>query len=487
LAHLFATSSRLWFPAHQALGHFWEDEAETDIAELGYPALFQWYGPQTKLILAGSAQTPLVKAPGANFDHRLTLLEAGIGNGAYEAGRGIVPLELTWQKEKSLGSEHRLSLRLADVAGRTWDIRDSFPRAGQTFFTDLHRGDTLLDRHGLLIPAGTPPGPYQLLLSVRRVSDDHPLDLRDAQGQPLGVELLLGEVEVVDPNPPVGLAALPVQIATDALFGQEARLVGYSLGQAPFKAGEILPLNLFWESLTDAPGPLTTVIQLQDTVTGQPVFSLERAPLRPTSQWQRRTLLRDPYDLSLPATLPPGAYQLVIALLTPEQTRLTVEGRDYLPLTMVETIDRPHNFEAPTPQITLEVNFSDQAQLAGLDLPQTTVKAGGSLPLTLYWQALAPLDRSWKVFVHLVDSQGNIVSQQDQIPGAGQFPTTSWLPNEYLVDSYHLLIPADTPPGRQAYRLEIGLYDASSRLPVVEAGEIVADHLVLDNWPISVE
>jgi hypothetical protein len=177
----------------------------------------------------------------------------------------------------------------------------------------------------------------------------------------------------------------------------------------------------------------------------------------------------------------------VIALLTPEQTRLTVNGRDQLLLTVVETIDRPHNFEAPTPQITLEANFSDQARLAGVDLPQATVKAGGNLSLTLYWQALAPLDRSWKVFVHLVDRQDKIVSQQDQIPGAGQFPTTSWLPNEYLVDSYNLAIPADTPPGRQAYRLEIGLYDASGRLSVVEAGEVVDDHLVLDKWPISIE
>jgi 4-amino-4-deoxy-L-arabinose transferase-like glycosyltransferase len=487
LAHLFATSSRLWFPAHQALGHFWEDEAEADITRLGYPALLQWYGPQIKLTLAGSAQPSLVKAATANFDNRLTLLEASIGNGKYEAGRGIVPVELTWQKEKSLGSEHRLSLRVADTMGRTWGIRDSYPRAGQAFFTDLHSGDTLVDRHGLLIPAGTPPGLYRLLLSVRRVSDDHPLDLLDAQGQPLGVELLLAEVEVVDPNPPVGPAALPIQIATEATFGQEARLVGYSLGHGPFKAGEILPLNLFWESLTNAPGPLTTVAQLQDMVTGQPVFSLERAPLRPTSQWQRHTLLRDPYDLSLPPTLPPGVYQLVIALLTPEQTRLTVNGRDQLLLTVVETIDRPHNFEAPTPQITLEANFSDQARLAGVDLPQATVKAGGNLSLTLYWQALAPLDRSWKVFVHLVDRQDKIVSQQDQIPGAGQFPTTSWLPNEYLVDSYNLAIPADTPPGRQAYRLEIGLYDASGRLSVVEAGEVVDDHLVLDKWPISIE
>jgi hypothetical protein len=247
-----------------------------------------------------------------------------------------------------------------------------------------------------------------------------------------------------------------------------------------------LPLNLFWESLVDSPDPLTTVVQLQDAAR-QIVFSYEREPLRPSPQWQQGTLLRDPYDVALPPTLAPGDYRLVVALTTTGETRLAVGGSDQLMLTMVTTIDRPHVFEAPTPQIPLEVNFSDQARLVGLDLPQTQVKAGGSLPLTLYWQALAPLDQSWTVFVHLLDEQGKIVSQQDQIPGAGQFPTTSWLPQEYLVDFYNLLIPAGTPPGQEVYRLEIGLYDANGRLLITKSGQIVGDHLVLESWPISVE
>jgi 4-amino-4-deoxy-L-arabinose transferase-like glycosyltransferase len=486
LTHIFETSPRLWFPAHQSLGHFWEDEAEADIAELGYPALLQWYSPQTKLTLAGAAPISLVTTPMANFADFLTLVAAKVGNDPYEAGRGIVPIALTWRKEKSLGSEHRLSLRLADAEGRTWAIRDSQPRAGQIFLTDLPVGDSLADHHGLLIPAGTPPGSYRLLLSVRRISDDHPLDLLNAQGQPLGAELLLHEVAVVDPHPPVQPAALPIQTRTGAVFGQTIRLVGYSLGQGPFKAGEVLPLNLFWESLADAPGPITTVVQLQDN-SGQIIFSYERAPLRPTWQWQQGTLLRDPYDLSLPPTLPPGDYRLVVALTTLRQMRLAVGENDHLTLTRLTTIDRPHNFEAPTPQIPLDINFSEQARLVGLDLPRIKLKAGDSLPLTLYWQALAPFDRSWTVFVHLVDAQGNIIGQQDQIPGAGQFPTTSWLPQEYLVDSYNLLIPVGTTPGRQAYQLEIGLYDANGRLPMTAAGQIVDDHFVLESWPISVQ
>jgi 4-amino-4-deoxy-L-arabinose transferase-like glycosyltransferase len=486
LTNIFETSPRLWFPAHQALGHLWEDEAEAAIASLGYPTLLKWYNPQTKLTLTGTPFTSFAEGPTANFANRLTLLTTKVGNGKYEAGRGIVPVELTWQKEKSLGSNHLVSLRLTDAEGRTWATRDSHPQAGQVYFTDLATGDILTDRHGLLIPAGTPPGLYRLLLSVRRTSDAHPLDLLDTERQPLGAELLLTQVEVIDPNPNVDPAALPVQFATAAIFGREVQLVGFSLGHGPFKAGETLPLTLFWHSLADQPGPLTVSIQLQDAA-GQIIFSQQKEPIRPTSDWQRGTLVRDPQDLPLPPALPPGEYRLVVGLSTLAQAPLKVAGNDQLPLAMVTTIDRPHVFEPPTPQIELTVNFSDQARLVGLDLPETQVKAGEQFSLTLYWQAITTFDRSWKVFVHLLDAEDQIISQQDQIPGAGQFPTTGWLPGEYLTDAYILFIPADAPPGQ--YWLEIGLYDVndSPRLPVVEGGEIIGDHIFLENWPISVE
>ncbi len=487
LTDILAQSPRLWFPAYQAGGHIWEDEAEAAIATLGYPALLQWYSPQTKLTLAGAAQTPLRQISAANFENRLTLLEATVGGEKYQAGRGIVPVQLIWQKEDNLGSEHRVSLRLVDATGRTWATRDSHPRAGQAFFTDMAIGDTLTDRHGLLTPAGASPGNYRLMLAARRVDNDHPLDLLDEAGQPLGAELLLAEVTLIAPNPPVGAAALPVQVAMGDVFGQQARLVGYSLGQGPFKAGLSLPLTLFWESLVDNPGPLVVLVELKDAA-GETVVSHRQEPVWPATEWRQGAILLDPHDVALPPALAPGEYRLSISLLTPEQGNLAVNGQKQLSLTTVTTIDRPHIFEAPNPEIDLAVNFGEQARLVGLDLPRTQVKAGQSVKFALYWQAIAPLDKSWTVFVHLTDSEGKIISQQDQIPGGGRFPTTGWLPGEYLVDSYNLLIPSNAPPG-QKYRLKIGLYDANDfiRLPVVEAGQIVNDHITLESWPISVE
>lgn len=486
LQAILAQSPRLWFPAYQAGGHIWEDEAEAAVARLGYPALLRWYSPQTKLTLAGAEQTPLQDISPASFEKRLTLLAGAVGGQAYQAGRDVVPVELTWRKEENLGSQHRVSLRLVDAAGRTWATRDSAPQAGQVDFTDMNIGDTLLDRHGLLTPVGAPPGRYRLLLSVRRAGDDHPLNLVDESGQPLGPELPLAEIMLIAPEPPVGAAALPVQIEINEDFEPVARLVGYSLGHGPFKAGETIPLTLFWESLGDNLGHLEVLLELQDAA-GQTVVSHQQAPIWPATEWQAGSLVRDPHDIALPPTLPAGEYQLRVSLLWTEQQKIWVNGKDYIPLAAVTTIDRPHNFDAPNPDIDLDINFSDQARLTGMDMPRSKIGAGEALKLALYWQAVNPPDRSWTVFVHLTDNGGNILSQQDQIPGGGQFPTMGWLPGEYLTDSYTLHIPPTTPPGK--YVLKIGMYDAntSNRLPVVDNNRIMANHAALESWPIFIE
>jgi hypothetical protein len=217
------------------------------------------------------------------------------------------------------------------------------------------------------------------------------------------------------------------------------------------------------------------------------VFSVQQPPLWPAENWQAGSIWRDPHDVLLPANLPPAEYQLAVRLLTDAQDFLGVNGGDQLLLQAITTIDRPHQFEPPAWQIPLDFNFNQQVRLAGLDLPSTRVTAGGVLPLTLYWQALDTFDRNWTVFVHLTDESGQIISQQDQTPGGGQFPTTGWLPQEFLADDYSLQIPAETAPGE--YRLQIGFYDVNdfSRLPVVQNGDVVGDHIRLESWPISVE
>jgi hypothetical protein len=136
---------------------------------------------------------------------------------------------------------------------------------------------------------------------------------------------------------------------------------------------------------------------------------------------------------------------------------------------------RDRQFQAPEISRPLEISLGDPAivRLLGIDLPQTVVAAGDQLPLTLYWQALAETDLNYTVFLQLIDSTNQIVTQADQQPRGGQAPTRTWLPGEIVTDPYTLSLPADLPAGQ--YRLIAGLYDAASgsRLPVGSGGDFV--------------
>jgi hypothetical protein len=136
----------------------------------------------------------------------------------------------------------------------------------------------------------------------------------------------------------------------------------------------------------------------------------------------------------------------------------------------------------------LDVRFGDHARLVGYDLRGgANLHPGESLTLVLYWQALETFDRPYTVFVHFVDADDHILGQRDQVPGDGDFPTTSWVPGEYLTDAYAVPVNLDAPPGE--YWIEIGFYDPldGTRLPVTDAGgQPLGDRLLLEETRISV-
>jgi hypothetical protein len=150
-------------------------------------------------------------------------------------------------------------------------------------------------------------------------------------------------------------------------------------------------------------------------------------------------------------------------------------------LTTVETKQRPQDFSPPSPQHPLDVRFGDRARLVGYDLPGgTDTRPGSSLTLVLYWQAMGTFEQHYTAFAHLVDADNRIVGQRDQVPGGGDFPTTSWVPGEYLADTYAIPVNSNTPPND--YWIEVGFYDSldGTRLPVTDAdGHPLGDRLLL--------
>jgi mannosyltransferase len=124
--------------------------------------------------------------------------------------------------------------------------------------------------------------------------------------------------------------------------------------------------------------------------------------------------------------------------------------------------------------------FGDEIWLQALGLPGSPVEPGRVFPVFLQWSAPQKPTANYKVFVHLLDSNGRIVSQRDSEPLDGFKPTGNWIPNQPVEDSIGLLVPPHTPLGE--YTVEAGLYrpEDGTRLLINKGyGDGSPDRLIL--------
>jgi hypothetical protein len=224
---------------------------------------------------------------------------------------------------------------------------------------------------------------------------------------------------------------------------------------------------LYWQAQRDTLADLTVGLQLRDAA-GQVWAEQAGRPADgtyPTTRWVTGEIVRDTHDLTVDAAAPPGDLRLLLLV-----------GASEVSLTTVPIVGRQHVFQAPAVSHPMTTDL-EGARFLGYDLTATAVPPGEPIGFTLYWQCLAKTETSYKVFVHLVDAEYETWGQVDRIPCAGECPTTSWLPGEYLVETYQLVPKPETPPG--TYRIAIGLYDeqTGARLPRVDG---VGDHILLD-------
>ncbi|UCC86726.1 MAG: DUF2079 domain-containing protein [Anaerolineales bacterium] len=138
------------------------------------------------------------------------------------------------------------------------------------------------------------------------------------------------------------------------------------------------------------------------------------------------------------------------------------------------------------PSRPLQANLAGKMGLRGYDLSPGTGQAGRDLEVTLYWQALAPMDRDYTVFVHLVDRDGQLVAQHDSQPWWQMpLPTSTWQPGEELPDQHRLTLPPDLEPG--TYYLQVGAYhwQTLERLSVIENNVPVNNYVDLGNLAVE--
>jgi len=125
-------------------------------------------------------------------------------------------------------------------------------------------------------------------------------------------------------------------------------------------------------------------------------------------------------------------------------------------------LNRPDAAPLPPNLPTVDLRFGADITLLSYEIAQ----GSDQLDITLYWQANAVPVEDYQVFVHLLNSRGQMVSQRDTAPVEGRYPTSQWRSQTTIVDQHVLVF--DTPLPAGDYEVRVGLYQLAdgARLPI---------------------
>ena len=265
-------------------------------------------------------------------------------------------------------------------------------------------------------------------------------------------------------------------------YGEVIELVGYDVASLRWMPGEPLTVKLYWRTLADKSQPLETSLRLVDRNNRE--TGSARGDLFQGKGWQEGIFETD-WTLPTNADAAPGVYRLDVGIVQTQYT-YSLPAKTWAGDNIDQVALGPFKISVLPPTANelqavrqANVRFGDEIALLGY-ARFGDARAGNSLPVTLYWQALAKPTHDYTVFVHLLDSDGKVVAQIDAQPRGGAYPTSIWDAGEIVRDDYALKLPADLAPG--SYCIELGLYEYPrlARLPVADAnGSPLGDHWVL--------
>jgi hypothetical protein len=300
---------------------------------------------------------------------------------------GTTLVALRWQTQQAMARDYTASLRLLDAQGHLIGQRDTPLLSNGHRTTSLWEPGQVVNTYHLLpIRPAALPGIYELHLALYDPGVMNPVPLVDQQGANAGDRLILGSVEigrplcrgVVEPEVPLSAVRLAAGI----------ELVGYGPNREVVVPRETMCLALYWHAREKISGDYSVIMQLVDEKGNAAVEWVER-PAHPTFWWQAGDLWQGWHDLRIPPGVPVGEYQLVVRLAAADAVELAqaelgkveVQGRDCL-------------FQMPAIDHRLATQLGGKIRLLGYDLEEEQVRAGETLCLTLFWQAVAECDVS---------------------------------------------------------------------------------------------
>lgn len=250
-------------------------------------------------------------------------------------------------------------------------------------------------------------------------------------------------------------------------FGGELQLLGYDLAADSVQPGRALDVTLYWQSLVLMDRNWSIFVHVVDE-DGVIVAQRDRYPgggALATSLLLPGQTFADHFVILLPeAAYAPKSGRLVVGLYDlADGARLPLaSGSDAYTLAPVTIAARPALNQpgvgtVPNPW---RQNFANQIELTGYAMDRRRLRAGETLTLTLYWQALGPIPRNYSVFAHVRGEGETLWAGQDAWPQQGASPTSTWRMGHMIVDTYRLTLSESTPPGQ--HKVEVGLYDSET-------------------------
>ncbi|GAB4535536.1 MAG: hypothetical protein Kow0063_19950 [Anaerolineae bacterium] len=156
-----------------------------------------------------------------------------------------------------------------------------------------------------------------------------------------------------------------------------------------------------------------------------------------------------------------GGGLLLLAIASP--IRYIVPA--YAPPPLLAEADLPSDVQR------VDWDIRGEMRLLGYRLEQPSVRPAEALPLTIYWQALAPMVDDYSVFIHVFGRDRSVVGQMNTYPGLGAWPTSRLKPGDVVADTYYVPIdPAAEAPSLLRVYAGLYRYDDPGRpgLPVVD-------------------
>ncbi len=381
---------------------------------------------------------------------------------------GVLRLDLYWTAHARPTTRYQTVIHLVGPDGMRWSLPDTFRPRGYADYpptTTWSPGRYALDSHEIEPLPGTPPGTYDVVLTVFDLETVTlaPLSVLNQQGQPAAPTLTLGQVTLTAPSRPADPGALNIHHRLGIPFGP-LTLLGADFDRDEAAPGDPILLTTFWHAdqqptedltlhlaLLAPDGSLTAEYNLPPTV-----------PWHPTSAWHPGDVWRGQYFLLLPAHLDTATHTWTLSL-PPSPPPL-------VSLSPISITAPPHTFTAPPVDMEIGTRLGNVATLVGTNLePETcNLEPGIPLTITLVWQAETTPPTSYHVFLHLIGPDGALVAQSDGVPADWTRPTTGWLPGEYIADARVLTVPPDAPTGK--YTLQAGLYDPGGKRLITPEG-----------------